>query len=101
MLANLVAIEKQNAAVRDQHAATVRISRYNATMPTENEIASRSRFPFTHPTWFSKLNLCRQFGSMAEKVADYERILRDLQTRVSEDDASLIRNSLDRVRIPI
>lgn len=34
---------------------------------------------------------------MAEKVADYERILRDLQGRVSEDDANLIKGTLDRV----
>lgn len=37
---------------------------------------------------------------MAEKLSDYEKILRDLQTRVSEADANLIRNSLDRVIIP-
>lgn len=34
---------------------------------------------------------------MAEKVADYEKLLKDLATRASDDDATLIKNILDRV----
>lgn len=35
---------------------------------------------------------------MTEKVADYEKLLKDLMSRVPEADAKLIRSSLDRVR---
>ena len=38
----------------------------------------------------------KQFGSMAEKVADYEKLLSDLSLRVGEDDAALIRSTLER-----
>ena len=39
----------------------------------------------------------RQFGTMAEKLADYEKLLKDLMTRVDDDDAKLIRASLEKV----
>ena len=39
----------------------------------------------------------RQFGTMAEKLADYETLLRDLSSRVSEKDADMIRKSLEKV----
>lgn len=35
---------------------------------------------------------------MTEKVADYEKLLKDLMNRVPEEDAKLIRDSLERVR---
>ena len=38
----------------------------------------------------------KQFGSMTEKVADYEKLLRDLSLRVGADDAELIRTTLER-----
>ncbi|KIW44940.1 uncharacterized protein PV06_03374 [Exophiala oligosperma] len=38
----------------------------------------------------------KQFGTMTEKVADYEKLLKDLMSRVPEADAKLIRSSLDR-----
>lgn len=41
--------------------------------------------------------MTRQFGSMAEKVADYEKLLRDLQARASDEDAKTIKATLDRV----
>lgn len=34
---------------------------------------------------------------MAEKVADYERVLKDLSLRASEDDVKLIKTTLDKV----
>lgn len=37
---------------------------------------------------------------MAEKVTDYERLLRDLASRASEDDAQLIRSALEKVGLP-
>lgn len=41
----------------------------------------------------------RQFGTLTEKVADYEKLLKDLVSRVGDADASLIRASLDKVGI--
>lgn len=97
MLANHVDTAKQNAVVKDLPAVTVKTSRYSATMPMVRGIALRSTPIHISRPHLHSLTPIRQFGSMAEKVSDYERILRDLQTRVSEDDANLIRNSLDRV----
>ncbi|OAP59171.1 hypothetical protein AYL99_06469 [Fonsecaea erecta] len=37
-----------------------------------------------------------QFGTLREKVADYEKLLRELISRVDEDDAGLIRASLEK-----
>lgn len=34
---------------------------------------------------------------MAEKVADYERLLKDLMSRVPDEEAKLIKTSLDKV----
>lgn len=36
---------------------------------------------------------------MAEKVADYEKLLKELSLRVNEPDAELIRVTLERVSI--
>ena len=38
----------------------------------------------------------KQFGSMTEKVADYEKLLKDLRDRVSDEDANLIKAILDK-----
>ena len=43
------------------------------------------------------MTLDRQFGSMTEKVADYEKLLKDLASRVGDTDAQLIRTALERV----
>lgn len=43
-------------------------------------------------------NETRQFGTMTEKVSDYEKLLKSLLDRVDEADARLIRASLDKVR---
>ena len=42
----------------------------------------------------------RQFGTMTEKVAEYEKLLNTLMPRVSDADASLIRLALERVQTP-
>lgn len=36
---------------------------------------------------------------MAEKVTEYEKLLKDLATRVDETDAELIRSALDKVSL--
>ncbi|KIY00048.1 uncharacterized protein Z520_04686 [Fonsecaea multimorphosa CBS 102226] len=38
----------------------------------------------------------KQFGTLTEKVTDYEKLLRELISRVDEDDARLIRASLEK-----
>jgi Fungal specific transcription factor domain len=43
--------------------------------------------------------LARAFGSLAEKVADYEALLKDLCTRVGEEDANAIKALLEKVRV--
>ncbi|KAK5954040.1 hypothetical protein OHC33_004611 [Knufia fluminis] len=79
MLANHVAIARPNAVVRDPPADIVRTSKYNA-------------ITLTH----ASIDPYRQFGSLQDKVADYEKILRGLSGRVSESDADLIRTTLER-----
>lgn len=37
---------------------------------------------------------------MTEKVAEYEKLLKDLITRVGDADANLIRASLEKVQNP-
>jgi hypothetical protein len=37
---------------------------------------------------------------MTEKVADYEKLLKDLVSRVNEADAQLIRDALEKVGWP-
>ncbi|KIW15354.1 hypothetical protein PV08_05400 [Exophiala spinifera] len=39
----------------------------------------------------------KQFGTMTEKVAEYEKLLKDLLGRVQDEDAQLIRASLESV----
>ena len=40
---------------------------------------------------------CRQLGSLASKVDEYERLLEDLSTRVGDEDRVRIRASIDKV----
>lgn len=42
----------------------------------------------------------KAFGSLAEKVADYEAVLKDLSTRVGEEDANLIKALLEKDVVP-
>lgn len=44
-----------------------------------------------------RADFVRQFGTMAEKLADYESLLRDLCTKVGEKDAETIRKALEKV----
>lgn len=95
MPANHVDIGRPNVAANDPSADIVKTSRSHAIMLMESEIESRSM----HISCLSKTqtDITRQFGSMQDKVSDYEKILRDLQGRVSDADADLIRTTLDQV----
>ena len=97
MHASHAAIARPNAVGRGQHADTVRTSRSAATMQTASETESRSELLTPHSE--NILNISRQFGTMAEKVADYEKLLKELSLRVNEPDAELIRVTLERVSI--
>ncbi|EXJ55022.1 uncharacterized protein A1O5_12761 [Cladophialophora psammophila CBS 110553] len=56
-----------------------------------------SRYVCLSLTHVPVLIASRQFGSLTEKVADYEKLLRELISRVDEADARLIRASLEKV----
>lgn len=43
------------------------------------------------------LTIARQLGSLTKKVADYEKLLRDLATRASDVDSKLIKTALEKV----
>ena len=45
------------------------------------------------------LTALRQFGTLTDKVADYEKLLKKLISRVDDADARLIRGLLEKVRI--
>ena len=40
---------------------------------------------------------CRQLGSLASRVEEYERLLEDLSTRVGDEDRARIHASIDKV----
>lgn len=48
-------------------------------------------------TWRFRADFIRAFGSLAEKVTDYEALLRDLTLRVSDEDANVIKTLLAKV----
>ena len=87
---------RRNARVRDRRADTARISRSVVTMRMVSVIGSRSE-PTIPVRRNADLLAHRQFGSMTEKVADYEKLLRNLSLRATENDAKLIKASLEKV----
>jgi hypothetical protein len=91
--------ERQNARASDHSVAIARTSKSLATTLMANGIESRSRPNSRDQVVPIRLTCCRQFGTMTEKVSDYEKLLRDLATRVSEADASLIKSVLEKVSI--
>lgn len=93
---NRAVTERQNVVVNGRHVGTVKTSRSNVTMPMGRETGSRS---LSHPDLHARhpANCGRQFGSMTEKVADYEKLLRELMNRASLDDTVLIKSVLERV----
>jgi hypothetical protein len=88
--------ERQNAAASGQSAPIVRISKSPASMQTGSGTELKS-MDLCGGAWDSRLIAGRQFGSMAEKVADFEKLLKDLSMRVSEEDATQIRLLLEQV----
>jgi hypothetical protein len=66
-------------------------------MRTASETEPKSIYNL-HGGWDPQLTTRRQFGSMAEKVADFEKLLKDLSLRVGEEDAAQIRALLEQVR---
>jgi hypothetical protein len=94
--ANRVATGRQSAAVRDLCVGIVRISKSHASTQMASETGSRSEM--IRPWWKRPmLTVPRQFGTLTEKVTDYEILLKELINRVNEADARLIRTALDKV----
>jgi hypothetical protein len=89
--------ERQNAVASGPSAPTVRISKSPAFMPTASETEQRSTY-YNTSNGDLQLTTLRQFGSMAEKVADFEKLLKDLSMRVGDEDAARIRALLEQVR---
>lgn len=93
---NHAVTERQNVVAKGLPVGIAKISRFSVTMPTVRETVSRSgSIPRLASTSSTDLN--RQFGSMTEKVADYEKLLRELMNRASLDDTVLIKSVLERV----
>jgi hypothetical protein len=88
--------ERQNAAASGQSAPIARISKSPAFMRTASETEPKS-MDFCSGAWDVRLIAGRQFGSMAEKVADFEKLLKYLSLRVGEEDAAQIRLLLEQV----
>jgi hypothetical protein len=89
--------ERQNAVASGQAARTVKISRLPASMQTASGTEPKS-MDFHSMAWGLQLTTDRQFGSMAEKVAGFEKLLRHLALRVGAEDAAQIRALLEQVR---
>lgn len=109
MRVNHVDTERPNAAARGLSAGIVRTSKSLVIMLMGSVTGPRSRSPIQAHARKKKKKKKeknsdspdRQFGSMTEKVADYEKFLRDLMNRVSEEDAAAIRALLEKVGRPL
>ena len=96
MPASHVDHERPSVRARSHLANTVWTSTQPVVMRMEREIAPRSesylkwsRCPLTDGS--------RAFGSLHEKIADYEAMLRDLSIRVGTEDANSIKALLEKV----
>ena len=93
--------ERQNAAASAPYVDIAQTSRLLVSTQMGNGTESRSELrKFRNPMEHT-LTGHRQFGTMTEKLADYEKLLKDLLSRVGDEDASLIRASLEKVRKPL
>lgn len=100
MLASHAGIGRQNVAENGQCANTVKTSSLNAYTPmvSVTRPRSESHHPVLTIVWLI-VNKQRQIGSLASKNAIYERLLGDINSRVSEEDRTLIRKALVKVSI--
>lgn len=102
-LASLAGIAKLNAAEKGQYANTARISRSIAFMRMGNETGLRSKsYMGTNSRRMFGLGLLRgrEIRQMAEKLEEYERLLRDLSFRACDVDQSLIHQVLQKASSP-
>ncbi|KPI44660.1 putative transcriptional regulatory protein [Cyphellophora attinorum] len=76
--------------------AKVAIPRLKRTVDDQGETSSRDFKIACYYADGKRDRVKKQFGSMTEKVADYEKLLKDLATRVGEADAKLIRGTLEK-----
>ena len=98
MLVSPVGIARRNAAGRDRCASIVKTSRSPVSTRMGNGIGSKSKI---RPEDMSKeavtLISGREFGNMAGKLEEYERLLRELSLRVDEPDQVLISKAIEKV----
>lgn len=95
MLASPADHGRRSAQGKSLLASTVRILKSTVSMQMERETGPKSSTQRKSHDVYT--DFYRAFGSLAEKVADYEALLRDLSSRVSEEDAIVIKTLLDKV----
>ena len=95
MLANHADSARQSVVENGRSANTARTLRSSASTQMARELGPRSTQ--THVRVRLELTHDRQFGSMAEKMADFERLLKDLMLRVDDEDAANIKGLLEQV----
>ena len=96
MPVNLVAKGKQNVAESGRFVGIARISILHVPTQMANETGPKSE-TIHHSAESPILTRNRQFGTMTDKLTDYEKLLKDLMGRVGDADAKLIRASLEKV----
>ncbi len=96
-LVSRVGIERRNAVGKDRCVSIARTLRSHAYTQTGNEIESESQRPPDHVYKYVALTCGREFGNMAGKLEEYEKLLRDLSLRVDEPDQIMILKALEKV----
>lgn len=96
-LVSLVGTARQSAAENDQCASIVKTSRSPVIMPMGSEIGLRGK-QYTINVSGMTLSCFREFGSMASKVEEYEKVLRFLSGRLEGPGQALVQRVLEKVR---
>ena len=97
MRASLVDTGRQNAVESVLNASTVLTSNLPAYMPMGRETGLESKTYLKDILNQLMLMTCRQLGSLAGRVEEYEKLLRELSLRAGEHDQEMIQKALDMV----
>ncbi len=97
MHVNHVGIERPNAVASGQSASIAKTSISHVSMRMGSGIGQESKTRHQSTMLELMVLVLRQLGSLAGRVYEYERILKDLSTRAGLQDQDLIRKTLDRV----
>lgn len=97
MHANLAVTERQNAAGNNRSASIAKTLTSHVSMRMANGTGQRSKY-FRHAKMLKPMLMSlRQLGSLAGRVEEYERLLKDLSLRAGLQDQDSIRKALDKV----